>query len=329
MNQKDYIIVATRNGILRLEDRNGEWVESHRFAEMNDIRSVAVQGENVLAGGQAGMFRSDDGGRHWTQADDGLAVPYVRWIAFHPDGNGRAFAGTEPASIFLSVDGGATWCERPEVARLRDRHGWSLPYSPRAGCVRGFAAQGDRVYAAVEQGGLLRSDDRGESWRFVNGTCRGPGEQPDDKTLHADVHSVVVHPSSPDLVFAPTGGGFYRSRDGGMTWEFLYDCYCRACWVDSTDPQHIVLGPADGVSRNGRIEESRDGGQSWTEVSQPLATPWPEDMIERFVSQGNSPIAVCSDGRLFRSNVDTARWEPFLPAISNARMAIFGPNAVN
>ena len=51
--------------------------------------------------------------------------------------------------------------------------------------------------------------------------------------------------------------------DGGAAWALLYPCYCRAAWVDPADAAHIVLGPADGVSRGGRIEESRDGGQSW------------------------------------------------------------------
>jgi hypothetical protein len=34
-------------------------------------------------------------------------------------------------------------------------------------------------------------------------------------------------------------------------------------WVDPVNPQHIIAGPAEGVSRNGRIEESYDGGQAW------------------------------------------------------------------
>ena len=37
--------------------------------------------------------------------------------------------------------------------------------------------------------------------------------------IHPDVHSIEVHPSSPDLVYAPTGGGFFRSLDGGQTWK--------------------------------------------------------------------------------------------------------------
>ena len=40
----------------------------------------------------------------------------------------------------------------PRLAELRDRCKWSLPYSPEAGCVRGFTFHGARGYAAVEVG---------------------------------------------------------------------------------------------------------------------------------------------------------------------------------
>jgi hypothetical protein len=67
------------------------------------------------------------------------------------------FAGIEPAAIFVSGDGGQSWQEQPG-GRLRKEHGWYLPYSPEAGCVWSSAFHGSRIYAAVEQGGLLRSD---------------------------------------------------------------------------------------------------------------------------------------------------------------------------
>ena len=163
---------------------------------------------------------------------------------------------------------GKSWRACAEVTQLRDKFKWSLPYSPEAGCVRGFAFHGSRAYAAVEVGGVLRSDDNGETWQLAEGSDGNPSfEGPPEPFIYPDVHSIEVHPSSPDLVYAPTGGGFYRSNDGGKTWKLFYDCYCRAVWVDPLDPEHFILGPADYVNSNGRIEESRDGGQ---------IGPWPQ-----------------------------------------------------
>lgn len=318
-DNRSNLVAATRKGVVRLEWDGETWHEADRFFKHRDIRTVATQGMCAIAGGQEGAIRSVDGGRNWTEANAGLSIPYIRWLAFHPDKIGLVVAGTEPAMIFLSLDSGITWHERPEVAHMREAHGWSLPYSPESGCVRGFACHQQRMYAAVEQGGLLRADDWGETWRFVEGTCRGPSESPDGKTLHPDVHSVFVHTTSPERVFAPTGGGFYRSENGGATWELLYSCYCRAGWVNPADPEHIVLGPADGVSCNGRIEESRDGGHSWIPTVRSLKTPWQHDMVERFVTLHDSLVAVRTDGRLFRSAFETIQWEPFLPDVPDVR----------
>src|SRR5512146_3478587 len=91
------------------------------------------------------------------------------------DQPGSVLVGTEPAAIFRSHDLGITWQGCPEVAELRDHFGWSLPYSPEAGCVRGFALHGSRAYAAVEVGGVLASDNGGQSWQLVSGSDGRPG----------------------------------------------------------------------------------------------------------------------------------------------------------
>jgi photosystem II stability/assembly factor-like uncharacterized protein len=242
----------------------------------------------------------------------------VRWLAFHPDVSDLEFAGTEPAGIFVSHDGAATWRVCPEVATLRDRYGWWLPYSPEAGCVRGFAFHGDRVYAAVEVGGVLRSDDGGDTWRLAGGSTGEPiFDIPPAPLVFADVHSVASHPTARDLVFAATAEGLYRSADGGDTWTVTHaGSYCRAVWVDPADSAHIVLGPADSVARKyGRIEQSRDDGQSWERASEGLDLPWPDRMVERFAHIGDDLFAVTSDGRLYTAPLATMRWERVLGGV--------------
>ncbi len=101
----------------------------------------------------------------------------------------------------------------------------------------------------------------------------------------------------------------YRSLDGGESWEQRYACYCRAAWLDPDDPQHLVLGPAETVDRGGRIEESRDGGQSWQPASNGLETPWPRHMVERFYQIDDQLLAVLSNGELLASPLNRLSWE--------------------
>jgi photosystem II stability/assembly factor-like uncharacterized protein len=269
-----------------------------------------------LVGTTEGVYRSDDLGASWQEASAGLAVRYIRWLAYHPDISDFEFAGTEPAAIFISRDGGENWRGCPEVAELRDEHRWSLPYSPGAGCVRGFAFNGQRGYAAVEDGSVLVSDDGGEHWRLAAGSRGGADHRPAAGFIHSDVHSIETHPLSPDLVFAPTGGGLYRSVDGGASWvSILPGTYCRAVWVDPRDPNHLVSGPAEGVDTNGRIEMTLNGGASWQQASTGLNTPWRHTMVERFLPIGDDLLAVLSDGKLLSAPLKTLAWRQILPEV--------------
>lgn len=308
-----YLFLATNAGVVSSERKGDSWSETRRGLTGHDVTGVIAREGVILAGTTDGIFRSEDLGETWAEASRGLTLRHTRWMAYHPDISDLEFVGTEPACIFVSHDGGQNWRECQEVPALRDLHRWSLPYSPEAGCVRGFAFNGKRAYAAVEVGGVLRSDDGGESWRLAEGSTGDPNlEGPPAPFIYPDVHSLAVHPSSPDLVFAPTGGGFYRSSNGGKTWDLLYDCYVRAVWADPADPAHLILGPADGVDRRGRIEESHDSGKSWQAASSGLATPWAHHMVERFQQVGDRLLAVLSNGELYVSML-APNWRRLLP----------------
>ena len=318
----EVLLAGTNEGVVAARREGQLWQAVGRSLEDQWVTGLSVQEGMVLAGTREGVYRSSDQGTTWQPSSEGLTELHVRWLAHHPGRPDWVFAGTEPAALFLSRDGGQTWHERPEVAQLRDKHGWYLPYSPESGCVRGLAFHGERLYAAVEVGGLLRSDDGGETWGLVGGSSGDPRSLPEGH-IHPDVHTVVVHPSSAELVFAPTGGGFYLSKDGGETWEQRYRCYCRAVWVDPHDARHLVLGPADSVDRNGRIELTRDQGGTWEAASSGLEAPWPRHMVERFRQEGEELYAVLSNGDLLAAPLRSPSWERILPDVEGARAVAF------
>jgi hypothetical protein len=312
------LILATEKGLVICEREGNDWHESLSGLTDQHATSVIAREGVILAGTTKGVFRSDDEGQTWEEANHGLTTRHVRWMAYHPDISDLEFAGTEPANIFVSHNGGESWRACDEVTQLRDKFKWSLPYSPEAGCVRGFAFHGSRVYAAVEVGGVLRSGDNGETWQLAEGSDGNPSlEGPPEPFVYPDIHSLEVHPSSPNLVYAPTGGGFYRSNDGGKTWKLFYDCYCRAVWVDPHDAEHLILGPADYVDSNGRIEESHDGGKTWSLASNGLKVPWRRGMVERFFQADNELFAVLSNGQLLSAPLSTLEWHRILPEITD------------
>ncbi len=318
----DRLLLATQHGLVVCE-RNGDgWRELLRGLTDKSVTSVIAREGVILAGTPDGVFRSDDLGGTWHEASDGLSARHVRWMAYHPDVSDLEFAGTEPAGIFVSHDGGGSWRSCPEVTELRDRLKWSLPYSPEAGCVRGFAFLGTRGYAAVEVGGVLRSDDSGETWRLVEGSDGHPDlEGPPEPLIYPDVHSIAIHAWSRDAVIAPTGGGLYRSTDGGKVWALIYECYCRAAWQNPDDPQNILLGPADGVDRDGRIEATNDGGMTWVSASDGLEVPWRDHMVERFTQADDEMLAVLSNGELLSAHFSVWQWRRILPSVEGVAAA--------
>lgn len=322
MNKK--LVVATDHGLLYLEQDGDAWreaggtLDSHRFTSL----AHSADGVALWAGATDGIWRSADLGQSWWEANDGLTERHVRSLACHPRDPEWVYAGTEPAAIFLSQDGGRTWAENPEVTRLREENGWYLPYSPRAGAIRDFAFLGDRGYAAAEQGGLLRSDNRGQSWHLAEGSSGKPGVRVGKGEIDSDLHSVEIHPSTPDQVFAPTGGGFYYSYGGGRGWARLHDQYCRAVWVDPVRPAHMVLGPASGPDRKGQIVETIDGGDAWQVIMDGLPPSMPDYMVEQFVQTDDQLLAVLSNGELVVTSFDRFAWRRLLAPVHGARAVL-------
>lgn len=318
-----YLYIATAIGLYIAAQVNGKWDIVSQTLTKKNLTSIVVSDGVVVAGTPIGIWRSKDRGTSWKKANKNMSVLHIRWLAGSTGNPPIILAGTEPADIFVSNDGARSWHSAPEVGQLRDAKGWSLPYSPNAGCVRGFAIaesgpHQNRLYAAVEVGGVLISDDLGKTWGLAAGSdgkpdlYREPG-----KMIHPDVHSITVHPSSSELVTAATGGGIYRSTDGGGSWENIYPGYVRAVWVDPTDPQHLVAGPADGVARNGRIEVTRDGGKTWLAASEGLQTPWARHMVSRFVQIEEDLFAVLSNGELWFRRPQDSAWQQVLPGIAH------------
>jgi hypothetical protein len=304
------VILATNYGAAICQSSSAGWQEVQRGLADQIVTSAIAREGVILAGTHHGVFRSDDLGASWHQASDGLDERRVRWLAYHPNISDFELAGTEPAGIYISHDGARSWRACPEVTRMCAAYNWSLPYSPRAGCVRGFAISGQRAYAAVEDGAVLVSQDGGEQWELASGSRGRPDHHPAGGFIHSDVHSIAVHPASPERVYAPTGGGLYASGDGGRTWLLIYaGCYCRAIWLDPLSEGHLLLGPADGVDYNGRIEESFDGGQGWQPASTGLSVPWTHTMVERFAALDPELFAILSNGEVWAARPPQFEWQ--------------------
>ncbi len=308
-----YLYLGTEDGLAVFRGQRQEWQPRFLRLRGQRVTAVAAAGRQLWAGTREALWHSATSGESWERVASGPSPCHVRAIAVLPAVR-TVLVGTEPAGVWLGHDGGRAWTESPDVARLRDEGRWSLPYSPAAGCVRSFAALGERVYAAAEVGGVLRSDDGGASWRLSS------------NGVHPDVHDVAVHPEDPDLVYAATGDGRYRSRDGGRRWERIGDGYTRAVWLDPERPDTLLAGPARYVGAMGRLERSNDGGQSWALASDGFRVPL-ADMIERLVTLGDYVLALSSEGTLYVAKRGLWMWRRLELGLPPVRAVAVGDEA--
>lgn len=319
MNQRVYL--GTRDGVYQCDEEGCRRIglEGQRVSA---IHAWSAKGISIILAGtyEDGLFRSPDGGHSWEQVTDGIEMACFRTIQPDPANPDGIICGTEPARAFRSLDGGQSWQELSAIANLPTSDQWYLPYSPRAGALRNFyspTGRSERLLGAVEVGGILSSDDGGQSWTVLD-------TQPDD-----DIHYVSGHPEKPDVLFAALGwaslnrgrpreeqpplGGVGRSDDGGQSWRKFHSDYTRAVLVPPDRTDLLLAGPAKRVGALGRIEVSSDGGESWQSASNGLETPM-EDMVELFVPAPDGQVwAICSAGGLLAAEVGEWHWQAPLP----------------
>ena len=167
------ILVGTRGGLYVIR-----WVHGERAAQMeeshfegDDVRAIVPAGRLFYAAVSGhGVWRSEDQGRTWQQMTGPLDGHIIRSLAVSPRDPELLYAGTQPAALHVSRDGGANWEEMKEFRVLGVREGWkdAGTGAARVDTLVADPHDGRRLYVGVEIGGAYRSDDGGATWTGVN-----------------------------------------------------------------------------------------------------------------------------------------------------------------
>ncbi len=256
--------------------------------------------DTLVAGTDEGVFRWSERTARWecisTQIKD------VWSIAYDARDPSTLYAGTRPAGLFRSQDGGETWSELtvPGIAKFSE-----INMGPtRVTQLLADPLVSDTLWATIEIGGIYRSTDGGSSWcALSNGLNSG------------DVHGIAVSRTARGerRILATTNRGLHISDDGGETWRFAELespwQYTRAVVTRTDDPSVVFLANGNGPPGNdGRLLRSVDGGETWERLTLPgtiNSTVW---CIATHSSNPNL-IFVCTNlGQLFRSTNGGDSW---------------------
>jgi hypothetical protein len=180
-----------------------------------------------------------------------------------------AYAAAVRQAARLDSAAGGTWepvGKGPLVAddpRFESVNG--LGHAELNGRIADFAYDGSRLYAAVGEGGVWRSDDRGRTWRSIGDALP---TQAVGSIAYAGGTLVIV---TGDNVFGGGGTfaglGAFRSTDGGATWR------PSAGIPQGVIAFKVVAGPAGTfyAATGAGLFRSTDGGASFQNVRLPVS----------------------------------------------------------
>ncbi|MBS0396341.1 MAG: glycoside hydrolase, partial [Proteobacteria bacterium] len=238
-----------------------------------------------------GVWKTDDAGRTWQPIFDEQPTQSIGAIAVAPSRPQVVYVGSGEGlhrpdlsvgdGIYRSDDAGRTW------RHLGLRDGQQIPelaVDPRDPN-RVFAAVLGHPYGPNEERGVYRSTDGGASWQRV---------------LYIDAHTganaVAIDPRHPDTIYAGlwegrlgpwedkfsyngTGGGLYKSTDGGGTWRKITaglpaNLTQLNLAIAPSAPERLYLvaattAPGDYASAAGLgLYRSDDGGEHWARATE-------------------------------------------------------------
>lgn len=336
------LLVGTVDGVAVLRKNDRRWGVHAKALEGMHVHALLIEPASgfIFAGIHKGsVYASKDRGLTWEKRDNGIIETDIYCLAAAiVDGKSRLYAGTEPAHLFQSDNLGESWNEIKSLRSVPGVSKWTFPAPPHIAHVKNIAFDPEdtrKIYVCIEQGGLLRSDDRGATWEEVHGFDTDlefdlpPGAFPDD------IHRVLIPPTDPSCTYMSSGIGVCYSPNQGKTWEHLTTPHTRIGYPDPLllHPRRPSLMFAAGARENPRawrtthdadstIARSRDGGRKWEFLESALPGHLRgniEAMAMEVCENSFALFAATTDGEILCSDNEGDKWWRIvegLPAVS-------------
>ena len=302
------IYAGTGAGVFRSEDGGRSWVAAGNGLPIGSISALKVDPfspATAYAAAAGGAFKTTDGAQSWTAlaAFPDANARFIYFIELDPESPGTIYIGTD-AGMFRSVDSGASWksffscgflgSDTPALAfdpqqpsriyvlcwgddydgwpagllvSLDKGATWSWRSTPAVAPQTLVVDSSSAVYVGDFWGGAYRARNPGESTSLTwTPMSFAPGPGP------VNVNA-IASPAGIPTIYAATNGGFFRSADGGGTWERsilgVKNLSVGQLAVDPTSPSTLYVGTAGA-----RVMKTTDGGMHWSDASFGPPGPW-------------------------------------------------------
>ena len=236
-------VLGSVDGGLYISDDGGVTWRGDADMQGQSIRALTPAPSNpqiLIAGTLKGVYRSNDGGEHWTliSPQGSQELHEVESIAIDPVDPQIIYAGTWHLP-WKTTDGGAHWTNIKQGI-IDDSDVFSIIVDPK---------DAKTVYASACSG-IYKSQTAGETFKKVQGI---PSTARRTRVLMQD-------PQNLNIVFAGTTEGLYRSVDAGANWQRMtgQEVIVNDVFVDPKNTNRVLL-----ATDRGGVLASNDGGSSF------------------------------------------------------------------
>lgn len=312
------LFVGTRRGLFRFTSDAGRqtWRREGFHIAGHEIFHATLEPASGRAWAAAvhpvwgtHVYRSTDRGASWDacagrptfppEAEREVEAIWHLAAGTSPAGGPRLYAGVQPAALFHSDDGGATWHWNEAL----DAHPTRIAWQPAKGGLALHSIQPDpddpaRLFVALSAGGCYRTLDAGRTWSPINRGVRADFLPEPEPEAGQCVHSIRLHPRRRSRLYQQNHCGTYRSDDGGDSWAEistgLPSDFGYVVGLDPADPDRCWVIPEESshlrtvCDRRLRVYETVDGGHSWTPRSEglPQEDAWVTVLREALATEG-------------------------------------------
>ncbi|MFY9269108.1 MAG: hypothetical protein WAO55_05085 [Candidatus Manganitrophaceae bacterium] len=263
---------------------------------------IATAGGILYAGGSAGVYKSVDQGQGWVPMKIRLAGSEVEAVVSDPLRPGILYTALRNDGIYKSLDGGGSWREENGPA--------GQPSNQIIKSVTGLLIdpdRPDRLYAGTAGGGVYRGIvgvDGHLSWAPINDGLAGSGVYSlvilpgNPATLFAGTfqegifkmvdngvdawvpvggplfdRSIFALAAHPQILFAGTTTGLYKSEDGGANFSLVENSPAVDLHFITIDPAIIPSGTGILIGTSFGVFKSMDQGAHWASLDDGLTSP--------------------------------------------------------
>jgi photosystem II stability/assembly factor-like uncharacterized protein len=337
-----YYFGATGGGVWKSTDGANTWSPIFDKDGAPSIGSIAIAasdpnvvyvgtGEACIRGNISqgdGVWKSVDAGKSWKSIGlkDSRAIGKVIVNPRNPDivfvaALGHPFGPNKERGIFRTTDGGKTW----DKVLYKDENTGAIdvafdPQNPNILFASLWEAR--RTPWSLSSGGpgsdIYRSTDAGTTWKRLeeHGLPKGPYGR--IGLAVADSERVYA------IVEAKEGGGFYRSDDGGDSWDLVNGSHSllQRAWyymhviADPQDPNTVYVADVE-------FFKSTDGGRNFNKIKVPHGDNhglWIDPKnTKRMIASNDGGVTVTLDGGKSWTREDNQPTAQFYHVITDTR----------